>query len=156
MTNMPVTVVLREGGAGEPEWTLSVRGRAERARVELRTARARMVIAPEVPEEDVLSQVMWTADELEAIQGRLRRLADEVPEPPDEMLEHETPYDLHAELLTTLECVAEDDLGGAIGKLRTAAAATPEQLRRLWEEDRFPEVVEVVEEPGSSEEEGER
>jgi hypothetical protein len=152
MTNMPVTVVLREGGAGEPEWTLSVQGRAERARVELRTARARMVIAPEVPEEDVLSQVLGTADELEAIQGRLRRLADEVPEPPDEMLEHETPYDLHAELLTTLECVAEDDLGGAIGKLRTAAAATPEQLRRYWEELHFPEVVEVVEEPEAGEE----
>lgn len=98
MTNMPVTVMLREGGDGEPEWTLSVRGRAERARVELRTARAGMVIAPEVPEEDVLSQVLGTADELETIQGRLRRLANEVPEPPDEMLEHEMPYDLHAEL----------------------------------------------------------
>ncbi|MEA2563221.1 MAG: hypothetical protein QOH06_4725 [Acidobacteriota bacterium] len=145
MTNMPVTVVLREGAEGEPEWTLSVRGRAEQARVELRTARARMVIAPETLEPDVLAQVLGTADELEAIQGRLRRLANEVPEPPDEMLDHEMPYDLHTELLTTLECVAEDDLGAAIGKLRTAAAATPEQLRRLWEEDRFPEVVEVVE-----------
>ncbi|HVG09095.1 MAG TPA: hypothetical protein VNM67_15425 [Thermoanaerobaculia bacterium] len=54
--------------------------------------------------------------------------------------------------------MAEDDLGGAIGKLRTAAATTPEQLRRLWEEDRFPdvvEVVEVVEEPAAVEEEGE-
>ena len=156
MTNMPVTVVLREGGAGDPEWTLSVRGRAERARVELRTARARMVIAPEVPEEDVMSQVLGTAEELEAIQGRLRRLADEVPEPPDEMLEHEMPYDLHAELLTTLECVAEDDLGGAIGKLRTAAAATPEQLRRYWEERSFRDVVEVVEDPEAGEEDGEK
>ena len=148
MTNMPVTVVLREGAEGEPEWTLSVRGRAERARVELRTARARMVIAPETLEPDVLSQVLGTADELEAIQGRLRRLANEVPEPPDEMLDHEMPYDLQAELLTTLECVAEDDLGGAIGKLRIAAAATPEQLRRFWEE-------EVVDEPAAVEEEGE-
>jgi hypothetical protein len=43
--------------------------------------------------------------------------------------------------------VAEDDLGGAIGKLRNAAAATPEELRRHWEERRQPEVVEVVEEP---------
>ena len=146
MTNMPVTVVLREGAKGEPEWTLSVRGRAEQARVELRTARARMVIAPETLEPDVLSQVLGTADELEAIQGRLRRLANEVPEPPEEMLEHEMPYDLHTELLTTLECVAEDDLGSAIGKLRAAAAATPDQLRRFWEEDQFPEVVEIVEE----------
>ena len=143
MTNMPVTVVLREGAEGEPEWTLSVRGRAEQARVELRTARARMVTAPETLEPEVLS--LGTADELEAIQARLRRLANEVPEPPDEMLDHEMPYDLHTELLTTLECVAEDDLGAAIGKLRTAAAATPEQLRRLWEEGQFPEVVEVVE-----------
>lgn len=156
MTNMPVTVVLREGGAGDPEWTLSVRGRAEKARVELRTARARMVIAPEVPEEDVLSRVLGTADELEAIQGRLRRLADEVPEPPDEMLEHEMPYDLHAELLTTLECVAEDDLGGAIGKLRTAAAATPEQLRRYWEERSFRDVVEVVEDAEAGDQDGEK
>lgn len=159
MTNMPVTVVLREGAEGEPVWTLSVRGRAERARVELRTSRARMVIAPEVPEADVLSQVLGTADELETIQGRLRRLANEVPEPPDEMLEHEMPYDLHAELLTTLECVAEDDLGGAIGKLRNAAAATPEQLRRYWEDRRYPEVVEVVEvveETEADEEKGER
>lgn len=148
MKNMPVTVVLREGSKGEPEWTLSVRGRAERARVELRTSRARMVIAPEALEPDVLSQVIGTADELEAIQGRLRRLADEVPDPPDEMLEHEMPYDFHAELLTTLECVAEDHLGNAIGRLRTAAATTPEQMRKLWEEERAPEVVEVVEEAG--------
>jgi uncharacterized protein YheU (UPF0270 family) len=152
MTNMPVTVVLREGTDGEPEWTLSVRGRAEQARVELRTARARMVIAPEVAEEDVLSRVLGTADELETIQGRLRRLADEVPAPPDEMLEHEIPYDLHAELLTTLECVAADDLGGAIGKLRNAAATTPDQLRRYWEERRQPETVEVMEEPEGGEE----
>lgn len=155
MTNMPVTVVLREGGEEDPMWTLSVRGTADGARVELRTARARMVIAPEVDEPDVLSQVLGSADELETIQGRLRRLAHEVPEPPDEMLEHEMPYDLHAELLTTLECVAEDDLGGAIGKLRSAAAATPERLRRFWEEERFPEVVEAVEEPDPVQEEGE-
>ena len=155
MTNMPVTVVLREGAEGEPEWTLSVRGRAEEARVELRTARARMVIAPQTLEPDVLSQVIGTADELEAIQGRLRRLANEVPEPSVEMLENEMPYDLQTELLTTLECVAEDDLGAAIGKLRSAAAATPEQLRRFWEQERFPEFVEVVEEAEAVKEEEE-
>jgi hypothetical protein len=144
---MPVTIVLKEGGPDHPEWTLSVSSNAEGARLELRTSRTRLVIAPETPEmaaPDLLSRVLGSANELEAVQGRIRRMADEVPEPPDEMLEHEMPYDLHAELLTTLECVAEDDLDGAIEKLRAAAAATPEQLRRLWEEGREAET-----EPGA-------
>ena len=112
--------------------------------MELRTSRVRLVIAPETLEmvaPDLLSRVVGTANELETVQSRLRRMADEVPEPPDGMLEHEMPYDLHAELLTTLECVAEDDLDGAIETLRAAAAATPEQLRRLWEEAREPETA---------------
>lgn len=144
MKSMPVTVVLKEGGPDDPEWTLSVSGTAEGARVELRTSRVRLVIAPETLEmvaPDLLSRVVGTANELETVQSRLRRMADEVPEPPDGMLEHEMPYDLHAELLTTLECVAEDDLDGAIEKLRAAAAATPEQLRRLWEEAREAETA---------------
>ena len=141
MKSMPVTVVLKEGGPDDPEWTLSVSGTAEGARVELRTSRVRLVIAPEVAAQDLLGRVVGTANELEAVQGRLRRMADEVPEPPDGMLEHEMPYDLHAELLTTLECVAEDDLDGAIEKLRAAAAATPEELRRLWEEAREAETA---------------
>lgn len=139
MPDMPVTVVLKEGGPDDPEWTLSVSGTAKGARLELRTSRVRLVIAPEVTVSDMLSQVEGTANELTAIQRRIRRMADEAPEPPDEMLEHEMPYDLHTELLTTLECVAEDELGGAIEKLRAAAAATPEQLRRLWEEGRETE-----------------
>lgn len=139
MKSMPVTIVLKEGGPDDPEWTLSVSGNAEGARVELRTSRVRLVIAPEVAVPDLLSRVVGTANELEAVQSRIRRMADEVPEPPDGMLEHEMPYDLHAELLTTLECVAEDDLDGAIEKLRAAAAATPEELRRLWEEAREAE-----------------
>lgn len=143
MESMPVTVVLKEGGADDPQWTLSVSGTAKGARVELRTTRARMLIAPEAGASDMLSQVVGTADELEAIQGRLRRVADEAPEPPDAMLEHEMPYDVYTELLTTLECVAEDDLGSAIGKLRAAAASTPEQLRRVWEEGREMETVPV-------------
>ena len=142
MKSMPVTVVLKEGGPDDPEWTLSVSGTAEGARLEMRTSRVRLVIAPETLDmaaPDLLSRVAGTADELESVQSRLRRMADEVPEPPDGMLEHEMPYDLHAELLTTLECVAEDDLDGAIEKLRAAAAATPEELRRLWEEAREAE-----------------
>lgn len=139
MKNAPLTVVVREGGPEDPQWTLSVNGTAGGTRVELRTARVRMVIAPEVAATDVLGQVEGTARELEAIQDRIRRTADEAPEPPEQMLEHEIPYDLRTELLTTLECVAEDDLGSAIGKLRAAAAATPEQLRRFWEDAREAE-----------------
>lgn len=141
MPNKPVIVVLKEGGPDDPEWTLSVNGTAKGARLELRTSRARLVIAPEVTGPDLLSQALGTANELTAIQGRIRRMADEVPEPPDGMLEHEIPYDLQTELLTTLECVAEDHLEGAIEKLRAAASATPEQLRRLWEEGRETETV---------------
>lgn len=141
MPNKPVTVVLKEGGPDDPQWTLSVSGTAKGARLELRTSRARLVIAPEITESDMLSQALVTANELTAIQRRIRRMADEVPEPPDGMLEHEIPYDLRTELLTTLECVAEDNLEGAIEKLRAAASATPEQLRRIWEEGREAETV---------------
>lgn len=147
MPDMPVTVVLKEGGPDEPEWTLSVRGTAEGARLELVTSRVRLVISSgmaetsETSETDVLGQALGAAKELAAVQARIRRMANQVPEPPDEMLEHQMPYDLHAELLTTLECVAEDDLEGAIEKLRAAAATTPEQLRRLWEEGREAETV---------------
>jgi hypothetical protein len=147
MTNTPVTIVLREGGTEEPEWTLSVQGSADRARVELRTSRVRMVIARETADSDVMSQVLGSADDLEEIQGRLRRLADEVPEPTEAMLLQEMPYDVHTELLTTLECVAEDNLEEAIEKLRAAAAVTPDQLREHWE--RSSSVVAGAERPGT-------
>lgn len=137
MSGTPVMLVLREGGESAPVWTLSVRGTADRARVELRTDRVRMVVVPETSGTGLLDQVLGTADELEEIQGRLRRLADEVPDPSDDMLEHRIPYDVETALLTTLECVAEDDLGAAIEKLRLAVAATPAELREEWEKEEW-------------------
>lgn len=133
MSGTPVMLVLREGGESAPVWTLSVRGTADRARVELRTDRVRMTVMPETSGTGLLDQVLGTADQLEEIQRRLRRLADEVPDPSDDMLEHRVPYDVETAILTTLECVAEDDLGAAIEKLRVAVAATPAELREEWE-----------------------
>lgn len=77
------------------------------------------------------AEIRSIAEELLAIQDRLRRAWEEVPRSPDEdaMFEGRKAWDLATELRTAVECV-EEDLRGAVESLERVSRATEEDLRR--------------------------
>ncbi len=120
----PMVVLVQGSDCRTPQWTLSLRSGADGgAELVLDTSPGKAAIAATAP-PDARAEVLGVVQALEGLRERLRQLADAVPAPPDEMLEHEVPYDPRAELFTTLECVVNEDLGGLIDKLRSAASAT--------------------------------
>lgn len=84
--------------------------------------------------DSLRGRVLGIAGGLDAIRQEIDEVIREIPEPPEEMLEHRIPYDVPAEIRGALECVLADDVIPAIGKLRAAAEATSEGLRAEWEE----------------------
>lgn len=109
----PVVVLVHGSDRRSAQWTLSLHSEGDAGSVVISAAGA----------PDLGSEVLGAVRTLEDLRERLRRLASTVPAPPDEMLEHEVPYDPRAELFTLLECAVNEDLGGLIDKLRSAATA---------------------------------
>lgn len=67
-----------------------------------------------------------------SIREQLSGLTARLPQPPDAMLEQEIPFDVPAELLTTVQHIVAVYLAPAEEKLRRLIALTPEQLHQEW------------------------
>lgn len=67
-------------------------------------------------ERNVQEKVRQATGDLDALRVRVQEIADEIPEPPEAVLEHRAPRTLAAELKGGLEIVA-NDLGEAVSSL---------------------------------------
>jgi hypothetical protein len=67
---------------------------------------------------------------------RLEEIVGSLPEPPDaeSMYNGAKPYSVAVDLRGAIECTVTDDLQPAVKRLRQAASATEESLRREFEE----------------------
>jgi hypothetical protein len=76
-------------------------------------------------------EIRSIAEELLAVEDRLRRVWEAVPRSPDEdaMFEGKRVWDVATEIRTVVECVA-DDLRRAIKSLERVSRVTEEDLRR--------------------------
>jgi hypothetical protein len=78
---------------------------------------------------EVAYQLLALVDTLQAIHAGL-------PEPPDidDRYEHRKPLNVAAEVLSTIECVLEDNLRPAIESLQRSAETTDAELEREYRE----------------------
>jgi hypothetical protein len=78
---------------------------------------------------EVAYQLVALVDTLEAVHTGL-------PEPPDidDRYEHRKPLNVAADVLSTIECVLEDNLRPAIESLQRSAGGTDEELAREYRE----------------------
>lgn len=83
--------------------------------------------------QNMQRSLLTPLDELMNVQELLTRQAARLPEPSEAMLAEEIPFDISAELLTTVQHVLASYIGPAVDKLRQLVAVTPEQLRREWQ-----------------------
>lgn len=67
-------------------------------------------------ERNVQEKIRQATGDLDAVRVFVQEIADEIPEPPEEVLEHRAPRTLAAELKGGLEIVA-NDLGEAVSSL---------------------------------------
>jgi hypothetical protein len=109
---------------------------AEGEKAEMRVSAAGLVLRPLAAKGDPQAQTAVLADEMEGVKEHIEETLTTLPEPVDAALEHEIPYDVDTEVVTTLECVLQRDVTPAIRSLRAAAEATPEDLRAHWERER--------------------
>lgn len=74
------------------------------------------------------------AGELAAIEQRLERIKEDLPESPDRdaMEEGSIPYDMPTDMRGTIECVVADDIRPAIETLTEASRVTAERLEQAW------------------------
>jgi len=111
-----------------------VQGEGEKA--ELRVSAAGLTMRPLAAKGGSQARATALADEMEGVKEHMEEVLTTLPEPLDAALEHEIPYDVDTEVVTTLECVLQRDLTPAIRSLRAAAGVTPEDLRAHWERER--------------------
>jgi|HubBroStandDraft_3_1064219.scaffolds.fasta_scaffold15431_2 hypothetical protein len=78
---------------------------------------------------EVACQLLFAADLLESVLRDLPPPADV-----DDRYEHRKPLNVAADVLSTIECVLEDDLRPAITSLQRSAQVTDADLRREFEE----------------------
>jgi antitoxin component of MazEF toxin-antitoxin module len=109
---------------------------AEGEKAELRVSSAGLVVRPLVVKGDSRRQAAVLADEMEGLEEHVQEVLTTLPQPSDAALEHEIPYDVDTEVVTTLECVLQRDVAPAIRSLRDAASTTAEALQAHWERER--------------------
>ncbi|MEA2602590.1 MAG: hypothetical protein QOF89_3582 [Acidobacteriota bacterium] len=130
-----VLSTLEEGEVWVPPSCLPVLVPAEGGVAELRVSAAGLALS-RVATGDPQAQAAALAAEMEGLKEHVEEVLTALPEPADAALEHEIPYDVDTEVVTTLECVLHRDLAPAIRSLRGAATVTPAELREHWERER--------------------
>jgi hypothetical protein len=85
------------------------------------------------PVADMQRSLLAPLDELMNVQELLAGQVARLQEPSEAMLAEEVPFDVPAELLTTVQHVLAAYIGPAVDRLRHLVAVTPEQLRREWQ-----------------------
>jgi hypothetical protein len=82
------------------------------------------------------AEIRAVAEELLAVEDRLRRVWEAVPRSPDEdeMFEGKMAWDVATALRVDLECVLEEQLQAVIRTLEKASRSTGEHLLEGWRE----------------------
>ena len=79
-------------------------------------------------ERIVQEKIRKATGDLVEVRVRVQAIAEEIPEPPDEVLEHQAPRTLAADLKGGLEIVAHD-LGESVASLERLAQLETERCR---------------------------